>query len=128
MPALPAFTATWGSGKPVIGTGDPGRVRIVSGVQQSTLLARLPESQVTSLTSGPAQQIFAASSNVGRIYALDGAAGDLGTYLSAARDTQALSRWGRIAWRASTPTGSRVEVATRSGNSRGRIGSDTGSL
>jgi len=105
------------SGRPVIGTGDPGRIRVLSGVQQSTLLARLPESQVTSLASGPGQQMFAASSNVGKVYALESTAGDSGTYLSPPRDAQTVSRWGRISWRATLPAGSRVELSTRSGNS-----------
>ncbi len=105
------------SGRPLVGTGEPGRIRVLSGIQQSTLLVRLPESQVTSLGSGQGQQIFATSSNVGRVYGLEAAAGDSGSYVSPARDTQSLSRWGRIAWRATAPGGARVEVVTRSGNS-----------
>jgi hypothetical protein len=105
------------SGRPMIGTGDPGRIRVLAGVQQSTLLARLPESQVTTLVPGRGQEIFAATSNIGRIYALDAASGDSGTYLSPPRDAATLSRWGRIAWRAALPSGGRVEIATRSGNS-----------
>jgi len=105
------------SGRPLAGTGEPGRVRVLLGSQQSTLLAKLPESQVTSLVSGQGQQIFAASSNVGRVYLLDTATGEAGTYLSPTCDAQTISKWGRISWRASVPGGARVEVATRSGNS-----------
>ncbi len=104
------------SGRPILGTGEPGRVRLLTGDQQSTLLARLPESQITALAAANAQ-IFAATSNVGRIYALDGSAGESGMYLSAARDTRTTSRWGRISWRATVPQGARVEIATRTGNS-----------
>ena len=106
-----------GAGRPLIGSGDPGRIRALVGAQQSTLLARLPESQVTSLLQGPGQQIFAATSNVCRLYSLDAATGDSGSYLSAPRDAPTGSRWGRISWRATIPTGARVELATRSGNS-----------
>lgn len=105
------------SGRPIIGTGEPGRIRALVGAQESTLLARLPESQVTSLALGPGQQMFAASSNVGKVYLLEAATSESGTYVSPARDTQTRSRWGRISWRASVPQGARVEVATRSGNS-----------
>lgn len=105
------------SGRAIIGTGEPGRIRALVGTQESTLLARLPESQVTSLALGPGQQMFAASSNAGRVYLLDTATSESGTYVSPARDTQTVSRWGRISWRASLPPGARVEVATRSGNS-----------
>lgn len=106
-----------GSGRPLIGTGEPARIRALGAPRESTLLARLAESQVTSMVQGPGQQVFAASSNVGRIYLLDGAAAETGTYVSPTRDAQTLSRWGRISWRATIPSGGRVEVSTRSGNS-----------
>ena len=105
------------SGKPLAGTGEPGRVRVLVGSQQSTLVAKLPESQVTSLVSGQGQQMFAASSNVGRVYVLDPSMSETGTYFSPTCDAQTLSKWGRISWRASVPAGARIEVATRSGNS-----------
>jgi sugar lactone lactonase YvrE len=105
------------SGRPVVGTGDPGRIRVLMGAQQSTLLTRLPESQVTSLALGQGQQMFAASSNVGRLYVLDAAGSESGSYLSPTCDARTVARWGRISWRASVPSGGRVEVATRSGNS-----------
>jgi hypothetical protein len=105
------------SGRPVIGSGEPGRIRALAGPQESTLLARVPESQVTSLARGPGQQIFAASSNVGRVYVLDAATSESGTYMSPPRDAETSSRWGRISWRASVPAGARVELTTRSGNS-----------
>lgn len=103
--------------RPLLGSGEPGRVRVLTGEQESTLLARLPESQVTALAAAPGPQVFAATSNVGRIYALDSAAADSGIYLSPPRDARTLSRWGRISWRAVVPQGARVEVTTRSGNS-----------
>jgi hypothetical protein len=40
-----------------------------------------------------------------------------GTFDSEVRDATTVSSWGTISWRASTPTGSTVEVRTRSGNS-----------
>ncbi len=105
------------SGRPLVGTGEPGRIRLLIDTQQSTLLARLPESQVTSLALGQGQTVFAASSNVGRLYLLDAAGSETGSYLSPTRDAQTVARWGRISWRASVPPGGRVEVMTRSGNS-----------
>ena len=105
------------SGRPVVGTGEPGRIRVLMGAQQSTLLARVPESQVTSLIAGQGQQMFAATSNVGRLYVLDAANSEAGNYLSPTCDAQTVSRWGRISWRASVPAGGRVELATRTGNS-----------
>ena len=106
------------SGRPVIGTGEPGRIRALAGDgRSSTLLAKLPQSQVTSLAAAPGSRLFAASSNVGRVYLLDAAIGESGIYLSPPRDALTRARWGRISWRASLPAGARVEIATRSGNS-----------
>jgi hypothetical protein len=105
------------AGHPVIGSGEPGRIRMLPGGQQNTLLVRLPESQVTSLGGGPGQPIYATSSNVGKAYLLESSSAETGTYVSPPRDTQSVSRWGRIAWRATVPGGGRVEIATRSGNS-----------
>src|SRR5436309_4553764 len=105
------------SGRPLAGTGEPGRVRVLLGAQQSTLLAKLPESQVTSIISGQGQQLFASTSNVGRVYVLDAANAESGSYLSPTCDAQTISKWGRISWRPSVPSGAHVELATRSGNS-----------
>ncbi len=105
------------AGRPLIGTGEPGRIRALGEPQESTLLARLPQSQVTSLVAAPGRRLFVASSNVGRVYLLDAAAGESGTYISPPRDARTRARWGRISWRASLPAGARVEIATRSGNS-----------
>jgi sugar lactone lactonase YvrE len=105
------------AGHPILGTGEPARIRLIPAPRQSSLLARLQESQVTALTRGTDRQIYAASSNVGRVYVLDPAAGQSGTYVSPTRDAQTVARWGRISWRASIPPGGRVEVSTRSGNS-----------
>jgi len=104
------------AGRPILGTGEPGRVRAITGLQQTSLLAKLPQSQVTSLAVAGAR-VYAASSNVGRLHLLDPALGDSGTYQSAARDAQSIARWGRISWRATQPQGSKIEVSTRTGNS-----------
>ena len=104
------------AGRPIIGTGEPGRVRALTGLQQSTLLAKLPQSQVTSLLVA-GSRVYVASSNVGRLHVLDPAQGDSGTYQSAPRDARSTARWGRISWRAMVPQGSKVELSTRTGNS-----------
>jgi hypothetical protein len=105
------------AGRPILGTGEPGRIRAVTGPRQSSLLARLSESQVTGMATGPGQKLFIATSNVGKAYMLDAAGAESGSYLSAPRDAQTVARWGRISWRASLPAGAKVELATRSGNS-----------
>src|SRR5581483_7327818 len=39
-----------------------------------------------------------------------------GTYESDARDAQTIATWGALSWRGTTPSGTKIEVSTRSGN------------
>ena len=104
------------AGRPVLGTGEPGRVRVLTSPRQSTQIARLPSSQVTALAvSG--RDLLVAASNVGRLYRLDPSQADNGVYLSAPQDAMTVARWGRIGWRSQTPAASKVELSTRTGNS-----------
>jgi hypothetical protein len=57
-----------------------------------------------------------ATSNSGALVRVDAAHAGRGTYTSEVRDAKATARWGTLAWRATTPAGARVDVATRSGN------------
>lgn len=104
------------AGRPVIGTGDPGRLRVLTGPQQSTQIARLPSSQVTAIAAA-GRELVVAASNIGRLYRLDPAQADAGAYLSAPQDADTVARWGRIGWRAQIPAASKVEISTRTGNS-----------
>ena len=103
-------------GRPIIGTGEPGRIRLVTGPQQSTLLAQVPPSQVTALVASTTP-MYVATSNVGRVFALDPTLAESGRYLSEAWDARTVARWGRIGWRATLPQGAKIEIATRTGNS-----------
>ena len=104
------------AGRPVLGTGEPGRLRVLTGPRQSTLIAKLPSSQVTAIAVA-GRELVVAASNVGRLYRLDPAQADAGAYLSAPQDAVTVARWGRIGWRAATPATSKVEISTRTGNS-----------
>ncbi|HYV18553.1 MAG TPA: hypothetical protein VFC25_05950 [Verrucomicrobiae bacterium] len=104
------------AGRPVIGTGEPGRLRVLTGPQQSTQIARLPSSQVTAIAVA-GRELVVAASNIGRLYRLDPSQADSGAYLSAPQDAVTVARWGRIGWRATTPASSKVEISTRTGNS-----------
>src|SRR6185503_11538740 len=43
---------------------------------------------------------------------------DKGTYTSDVRDAQTIATWGAIRWQSQIPQGTRVEISTRSGNTR----------
>jgi hypothetical protein len=102
----------------LFGTGVPARLRrIEPGDGGARLLARFPESQLTALAPGERGGLAALTSNQGRLYRASSEFGESGDYLSAVRDAGANARWGKVSWKAAAEAGSRVEIATRSGNS-----------
>lgn len=100
-----------------LGTGDSGKIRRLESDASASLVAKVASSQVTSLLPAPDGGLYAAGSNAGKIYLLDREVADSGIYLSPPRDAKTVARWGRIGWIGSTPTGTKVELFTRSGNS-----------
>jgi hypothetical protein len=58
------------------------------------------------------------TANPGLLLALSSTRSERGTYESEVRDARMVATWGSISWRASLPSGTRVELSTRSGNTR----------
>ena len=100
-----------------LGTGDLGKIRRLGEDGGSLLAAKLPASQVTSLVTSSDGTLFAATSNAGGLFALEKDVSESGTFVSPPRDAASLARWGQIGWTGEAPSGSKVEVFTRSGNS-----------
>ncbi|MGH9468754.1 MAG: hypothetical protein ACRD1N_00255 [Terriglobia bacterium] len=81
-----------------------------------TLLTETRESLPTRiLTRG--SNIFVATSNIAKLLQIEAQTGTTGAYESPVKDTQFISRWGEIAWRAQVPPGCTLQFYTRSGNS-----------
>jgi sugar lactone lactonase YvrE len=108
------------AGTLLIGTGGKGKIYRVtlSDPPRVTLLARAPAQQVTQMLAGGAQGVLLASANPGKLFRMSTRQADRGTYVSDVHDSQTLSAWGTISWRATTPRGSQLQVFTRSGNSQ----------
>jgi len=96
----------------LIGTSDKGRIYLATDDGRDTLLLQSTEAQISSLVARGAD-IFAASSNQGKLVRFGGPAAKEGSYESPVRDAKLVSAWGRIWWRGSGP----IEMQTRSGNS-----------
>jgi hypothetical protein len=79
-----------------------------------TLLTDSARAQFVALCRDPGGSIVAASANVGTLYRLESARS--GVYESPVHDAKRTSRWGAIHWSASAPSGTTLQVATRSGN------------
>ncbi|MGH9446181.1 MAG: hypothetical protein ACRD3O_10690, partial [Terriglobia bacterium] len=83
---------------------------------QLTLLTETRESLPTRLlTEG--SSLFVATSNIAKVIQVGAGLGSQGTYESPVKDTQFVSHWGQISWRASVPAGCSLAFYTRSGNS-----------
>jgi hypothetical protein len=107
------------AGRALIGTGQKGRIYSVTadpnGIRNPTLLAQSADAQTSrfvQVTQNGKAQIYAASSNLGKLYRLGTDTVGSGTFISPARDAQTVGTWGRINWTAEGD----VELQTRSGN------------
>jgi len=112
--ALVADNAADSGGLALVGTGQKGRIYQVSAGQKPMLLAQTSEAQTSRLIRAGAggDQIFAAASNLGKLFRLSSETGASGTYISSVRDAQTSATWGRLAW---VGEGA-IELQTRSGN------------
>lgn len=98
-------------GSVLIGTADKGRIYSVTNDGRDTLLLQSPEGQISSLFVRN-DQVYAASSNQGKLFRFGNELVTEGTFESPVRDAKLTASWGRIWWRGNGA----VEVQTRTGN------------
>jgi hypothetical protein len=98
-------------GRVLVGTGTKGRIYQIAADRSYTLLIQSPEDQ-TSTIFAIGDQLYATSSNLGRLYRIGRETVTEGTYTSPVRDTKFAGQWGVITWRGSGT----IELQTRSGN------------
>ena len=99
------------AGSVLIGTADKGRVYSVTNDGRDTLLLQSSEGQISSFLSRDGQ-VYAASSNQGKLFRFGKALEAEGSYESPVRDAKLTAQWGRLWWRGS----GNVELQTRTGN------------
>lgn len=98
--------------KLLAGTGNRGHVFAVEGQDEFSDLLKAPASQVTSFAKAPGGGLYAASSNLGKIFVLGPGPESEGTYESDVFDAKIFSRWGRVEFRGA----GNVDLLARSGN------------
>ena len=94
------------------GTGNRGHIFAIKGIDDFSDLLKAPASQVTSFAKAPGGGLYAASSNLGKIFVLGPGSENEGTFESDVFDARIFSRWGRAEFRGSGST----ELFARSGN------------
>jgi hypothetical protein len=96
----------------LIGTSEKGRIYAVTDDGRDTLLLQSSEGQISSFVVRGAE-VYAASSNQGKLFRFGHEIMTEGRYESPVRDARLVATWGRIWWRGRGP----LELQTRSGNS-----------
>ncbi|MFQ6091244.1 MAG: two-component regulator propeller domain-containing protein [bacterium] len=115
--ALLLSLAVRDDGSLIIGTGDDGKLYSLLTDRTSLSLAKSSESQILSLLRGSRGQTLLGTGSMGKIYRVTSDYAEEGSLVSEVYDTETVSKWGKIPWRADVPSGTEISFATRSGNS-----------
>jgi hypothetical protein len=99
-------------GQLIAGTGNRGHIFAITGLDDFSDLLKAPASQVTAFAKSPGGGLYAATSNLGKVFVLGPGPEAEGTYESDVFDAKIFSRWGRAEFRG---TGD-VDLYARSGN------------
>jgi hypothetical protein len=100
-------------GRLLFSTGTKGRIYSLENARNSTLLLESTEEQTTRLLE-VGNRVYAASSNIGKLFRIGDTLAASGTYESNVKDTDSVSSWGKVSWKSGN--GDAIEVATRTGN------------
>jgi len=102
----------------LVATGAKGKLFRLSGDPVSALLlTRVPAQQATMIGRA-GDRTFLATANPGLLMSVSSVRATRGTFESDVKDARLVSTWGVVAWRANAPAGTKVDVFTRSGNTR----------
>jgi len=99
-------------GQLLAGTGNRGHIFAVGGQDEFSDLLKAPASQITGFAKAPGGALYAASSNLGKIFVLGPGPESEGSYESDVFDARVFSRWGRTEFRGD----GNVDLVARSGN------------
>jgi len=99
-------------GRLLAGTGNRGHIFAVSGLDDVSDLLKAAASQVTAFAKAPGGGVYAATSNLGKVFVLGPGPEAQATYESDVFDARIFSRWGRAEFRGLGT----VDLYARSGN------------
>jgi hypothetical protein len=99
-------------GRLLAGTGNRGHIFAITALDEFSDLLKAPASQVTAFAKAPGGGLYAATSNLGKVFVLGSHPEAEGTYESDVFDAKIFSRWGRAEFRGA----GNVDIYARSGN------------
>ncbi|HSW44744.1 MAG TPA: hypothetical protein VLM89_04150 [Phycisphaerae bacterium] len=98
-------------------TGNEGRIyAITPKTEKTVVLAKLQSQQITSLLRLPRGELVLGTANQALLVKLSDAFAPKGTLVGEPLDAEQIVKWGRIHWDVTVPEGTKLTVATRSGN------------
>ena len=100
------------SNRPLLATGNRGKVYRLDSNQVNTLLIDSSSTQITNFAAVPGH-MYAVTGNIGRVYELGSALAKSGSFESEAFDAGSFTYWGRLSFRG---TPKNAVIQTRSGN------------
>ncbi len=107
------YCLTFGEdGQLLAGTGNKARIYAIGADRNFTDLVKASATQITALAQAPNGGVYAATSNLGKIFTLGASPDSDGTYESDVFDARIFSRWGRADVRGSGA----FDLYARSGN------------
>ena len=95
----------------LLGTSDKGRIYNITNEGRETLVLQSDANQISTIR-GQGTNLYATSSNQGRLFKIGTDTNAEGSYESAVLDAKAAATWGRIWWQSA----GNVQIQTRSGN------------
>jgi hypothetical protein len=109
----------------LLGSSAQGKIYVLDQEERIHEAARIASGQVTAMLPlaargdrdrGAAGEVAVAGSNFGSVSILGSGYAASGSYESRVHDARSFATWGRIGWRAETPKGTGVALASRCGN------------
>lgn len=98
-------------------TGNEGRIyAITPGHDVTTNIAKLEPAQATSLLRLDDGRLIVGTANAAKVFRVSDDYAGKGTLVSKPLDAGQIVKWGRLEWGADVPTGTKLTVATRTGN------------
>src|SRR5262245_13651014 len=102
----------------LVATGGKGKIFRLSGdPMRPTLLTRVSAQQATTMLRTPTRTLI-TTANPGSLMSISAGRAESGSYESDVKDAKMVATWGAVSWRATVPSGTRLEVRTRSGNTQ----------
>lgn len=100
----------------VVTGNNPGVYKVYDDGEISSSLMNVKEIQAICCLSTNKNELYVGTGNTGNVYKILPAFVNEGTFISHILDTTTLSNWGVICWTGEQPEGTRITLATRSGN------------